>query len=182
MFTGSSADNVASEFIPSYNCAKWDYYDRDALETRQNHGIAFPCTEYEILMCHDLFLELDTQRWRGVMPGDNWKPSKWRAGAQSIFIPLCLQASLLIAAWSRISGCLLTPIRACVCACVCVGVCVCSHRRSVHHPIGSLLAFKHHTVCFPPLLRGPENKNTTGNTHPNLKLTTDIPTLTCTAP
>lgn len=54
-------------------------------------------------------------------------------------------------------------------------MCVCSHRRSVHHPIGSLLAFKYHTVCFPPLLRGPENKNTTGNTHPNLKLTTEFP-------
>lgn len=76
MFAGSSADNVASEFISRYNCANCDYYDRGALGTQQNHSIAFPGTEYEILMCRDLFLELDTQRGRGVMAGDNWKPWK----------------------------------------------------------------------------------------------------------
>lgn len=35
----------------------------------------------------------------------------------------------------------------------------CSHRRSVHHPVGSLLALEHHTVWLLPFLRRPEEEN-----------------------
>lgn len=45
----------------------------------------------------------------------------------------------------------------------------CSHRWSVHHPVGSLLALEHHAVRLLPFLCSPEegeNSNTTIEMHP----------------
>lgn len=79
-------------------------------------------------------------------------PGKYWGGVQFIFRRLCLLAVLLYLKLYPVCAVLIAIY-------VCVGVC--AHRRSVYHPVGSLLAVKHHTVRFLPLLRSPKNKKHT---------------------